>query len=111
MKKLILALALLLPSSGITQQQTPIIQQNLPVYCVNTKLLFEELSKKYQEVPFSAGSASGIIVITWVNSESRTFTITATGPDKEMSCIILSGDDFKEAQRKSEKKDKEPLKF
>ena len=65
--------------------------------CGPTEGLMVMLTSQYGETVQDRGmTASGIYVAWWGNSETGSWTVTASRPDG-VSCIIVSGMDFEHA--------------
>jgi hypothetical protein len=88
LNKLLLAATLL--TATATHAQT---QQAIRVNCIDTKILYDTLTKEHGEQPLLYGrgpeGSTGIMNL-WVNGTTLTWTIVVTNTDGT-SCIIGNG--------------------
>lgn len=90
MKKLIVLLALVIPS--ITYADPNLHKRTYSVGCGTTEEITTHLKQQFNEVIFAAGvtndSVNSLTTI-WGNTKTGSFTVLST--HKEMSCIISTG--------------------
>lgn len=92
MNKKIIATAALISSMPIYAQES---QQQVKLYCNDTKFVFETLRKDYGEEPFVYGKVSKTtphIMTLWINPKTSTWTMLVSTGDK--TCIMGGGSDL-----------------
>jgi len=95
MKKLLLALVLLLPGQVVAEDDP--YNATLPMICGNTDNLLNGLKKKYgEEIVMMAPSQNtygdNLFHSLWINMGTSTWTFMVVNRDKGVTCIIASGD-------------------
>jgi hypothetical protein len=90
MKKLLVLLALLVPSFTIAEVNTH--RRGYSVHCGETDEIMNHLKDKFDEVIIAMGvtndSVNSITTI-WTNAKTGSFTVLQT--NKEISCVISTG--------------------
>lgn len=99
MFKYLISLVLILVSS-VAYANTFEIQ--FPVICGNATNLSQGLAERFSETKmFQANSKNekdeSLTHSFWLNFETKTWTFIVTNNDKEITCIIASGDKFEMA--------------
>ena len=94
MRKLLIGIALVLPLSS---QALELVENfNTTFSCFNTDLLFNELRKEFEEVPFLYGETDDeakSLMSFWMHKAGSSWTIVASKND--LSCVIGTGKNLK----------------
>lgn len=81
MIRMLALLAFLLPAAA--QAQTP---------CGPTDQVMAELTGRHQETPRVIGlSSNGGLLQVWASPDGRTWTVTTTDPDSQLTCLQAAG--------------------
>ena len=101
-------LAILTTLSVSAQEQTPTPQTGFPMptmtTCDTTDKMVDVIYNRYGEEPLANGKGSIFAqsgqnllgtMTYWVNSETRTFSVTITNGD--IMCLVIMGNDFEPA--------------
>lgn len=95
MRKLLIGIALVLPLSSHASLEL-VENFSTTISCFNTDLLFNELRKEFNEVPFLYGETDDeakSLMSVWMHKAGSSWTIVATKDD--LSCVVGTGKNLK----------------
>jgi hypothetical protein len=99
MKSIVAGLAILAASAAYAEE-SKVETVNIPVHCVEGKML-EELMDKYNELPLARGVSSRVLgeqrfdnpMVVFINPEATTFTVVEQVSETHY-CVIAMGAEF-----------------